>query len=195
MKSHITRVGLATAGQHVVSQDSEQKPGQRSGRILIATMVALGLLLWTSLELSSVKLVYNPTDSVAPGWYLIQPLAELAPGHIVLVRLPAEAATLAAQRGYLPMHIPLLKPIAALAPQRVCRSGDWVLVDDSPMARVLTHDRLGRVLRGWQDCRRLVDDELFLLSTENPESFDSRYFGPVHATAVLGTAHPMMLKP
>nr|WP_090416112.1 S26 family signal peptidase [Pseudomonas jinjuensis] len=158
-------------------------------------MVALGLLLWTSLELSSVKLVYNPTDSVAPGWYLIQPLAELAPGHIVLVRLPAEAATLAAQRGYLPMHIPLLKPIAALAPQRVCRSGDWVLVDDSPMARVLTHDRLGRVLRGWQDCRRLVDDELFLLSTENPESFDSRYFGPVHATAVLGTAHPMMLKP
>ncbi|MCY1552923.1 Signal peptidase, peptidase S26 [compost metagenome] len=54
---------------------------------------------------------------------------------------------------------------------------------------------MGRVLRGWRQCRQLVDDELFLLSTGNPESFDSRYFGPVRATAVLGKAHPMKLKP
>ncbi|MCY1282084.1 conjugative transfer signal peptidase TraF [compost metagenome] len=172
-----------------------RSPGPRSGWILIVTMVALGLLLWTCFGLSSVKLIYNPTDSVAPGWYRIQPHGELAPGDIVLVALPTEAATLAAQRGYLPIHVPLLKPIAALAPQRVCRSADWVLIDDRPMARVLAHDRMGRVLRGWRQCRQLVDDELFLLSTGNPESFDSRYFGPVRATAVLGKAHPMKLKP
>ena len=37
-------------------------------------------------------------------------------GSIVLVRLPADAAALAAQRGYLPAHIPLLKRVGAVAP-------------------------------------------------------------------------------
>ena len=41
-------------------------------------------------------------------------------GSIVLARLPAEPAALAAQRGYLPPHIPLLKRVGAVAPQHVC---------------------------------------------------------------------------
>jgi type IV secretory pathway protease TraF len=43
----------------------------------------------------------------------------------------------------------------------------------------------------WQHCRPLLDDELFLLSTTNPASFDSRYFGPVSVSAVIGSAQPI----
>jgi type IV secretory pathway protease TraF len=39
-----------------------------------------------------------------------------------------------------------------------------------------------------QLCRRLEPGELFLLSVTNPASFDSRYFGPVSASAVIGVA-------
>jgi type IV secretory pathway protease TraF len=53
---------------------------------------------------------------------------------------------------------------------------------------------MGRPLHAWSACRRLRPGELFLLSTTNPASFDSRYFGPVRADAVLGVAHPIWLE-
>jgi hypothetical protein len=43
----------------------------------------------------------------------------------------------------------------------------------------------------WQQCRRLHDGELFLLSATNPASFDSRYFGPIAVSAVIGSAQPL----
>ena len=50
-----------------------------------------------------------------------------------------------------------------------------------------------RALPTWQACRRLVGDELLLLSSD-PESFDSRYFGLVSVDAVIGRAQPLWLE-
>jgi hypothetical protein len=57
--------------------------------------------------------------------------------------------------------------------------------------RHATVDGRGRPLSAWQQCRRLHDGELFLLSATNPASFDSRYFGPVAVSAVIGSAQPL----
>jgi len=70
-----------------------------------------------------------------------------------------------------------------------------VRIDGVPSAAVLRADRLGRPLPSWQQCRRLRPGELFLLSVTNPASFDSRYFGPVSAAAVIGVARPVWLEP
>ncbi|XLY87193.1 S26 family signal peptidase [Ectopseudomonas mendocina] len=43
----------------------------------------------------------------------------------------------------------------------------------------MRRDQQGRALPFWQTCRRLAGDELLLLSSTNPKSFDSRYFGTV----------------
>src|SRR4051812_25740001 len=40
-------------------------------------------------------------------------------------------------------------------------------------------------------CRRLALRELLLLSSTNPASFDSRYFGPILASDVIGSAQPL----
>ncbi|AEB58919.1 conjugative transfer signal peptidase TraF [Ectopseudomonas mendocina NK-01] len=101
--------------------------------------------------------------------------------------------SLAAQRGYLPANVPLLKTVAAMAPQRVCVQGSQVRIDGVVVARRLRWDRQGRPLPNWQACRHLVGDELFLLSS-NPVSFDSRYFGPVSVDAVIGRAQPLWLE-
>ena len=173
-------------------------------RLVLAGLSACGLaaLAWASFVHPLPRLTYNPSDSVAVGWYRIDPLDHrtsspprpLSVGSIVLVPLPAEAAALAAQRGYLPTRIPLLKRVGAVAPQEVCIADGKVRIDGVPSAAVLPADRWGRPLPSWQQCRRLESGELFLLSVTNPASFDSRYFGPVSAAAVIGVAHPVWLE-
>jgi conjugative transfer signal peptidase TraF len=158
--------------------------------LLACSLFALG---WAALTTSPPQLVYNASDSVPVGWYRISPANSLVPGDLVLVYLPLEVRSLAAQRGYLPSKVPLLKTVAAVAPQRVCVQGSQVRIDGVVVARRMRWDRQGRALPTYQTCRRLVGDELFLLSS-NPESFDSRYFGPLSVDAVIGRAQPLWLE-
>lgn len=178
---------------------------RRRARIVLATLAVGGLaaLAWAAFVQPAVRIVYNPSDSVPIGWYRIEPRQHradslprpLSVGSIVLTTLPADAAALAAQRGYLPSHIPLLKRVGAVAPQHVCIINGSVRIDGVPVAAVLRADRRGRPLPSWPQCRPLAQGELFLLSVTNPASFDSRYFGPVSASAVLGVAQPIRLEP
>ena len=169
-------------------------------RIVLAALSACGLaaLAWASFVRPAAHVVYNPSDSVPVGWYRIESADSLprplSVGSIVLARLPGDVAALAAQRGYLPAHIPLLKRVGALAPQHVCIVGGVVQIDGVPAAAVQPTDRMGRLLPSWPQCRRLHPSELFLLNTTNPASFDSRYFGPIAAYAVIGVAQPIYLE-
>ena len=138
--------------------------------------------------------VYNPTDSVPRGWYGVRPVESqesLVVDQVVLARMPAEAATFASQRGYLPNNVPLLKRIGAVSPQLVCVANGVVRVDGAAVATARTFDGLHRPLHAWANCRSLDAGELFLLSRTNPASFDSRYFGPIETSAVLGLAMPL----
>ena len=134
-------------------------------RIVLAALSACGLaaLAWASFVHPLPRLIYNPSDSVAVGWYRVDPLGHgtgslprpLSVGSIVLTTLPPDAAALAAQRGYLPARVPLLKRVGAVAPQEVCITGRIVRIDGLPSATVLPADRWGRPLPSWQQCRLL----------------------------------------
>lgn len=150
-------------------------------------LVALCAPMWMQMP---VQIVYNPSDSVPRGWYRIAKADTLHVGDIVLARLPASAATLASQRGYLPASVPILKRIGAVAPQSVCVSDGVMRIDGDVVATVRMHDGQERELPVWSQCRSLANGELFLLST-NPASFDSRYFGPIATRAVIGSAQPL----
>ena len=173
-------------------------------RIVLAGLAACGLaaLAWASFVQPLPRLIYNPSDSVPVGWYRVDPLHHrpgslprpLSVDSIVLTTLPPDTAALAAQRGYLPARVPLLKRVGAVAPQHVCVFDALVWIDGVPVAAVRPADRLGRPLASWPQCRQLRPGELFLLSVTNPASFDSRYFGPVSASAVIGVARPIWLE-
>lgn len=183
-----------------VAGNTAHPRSRQRARFALAALSAVGLaaLAWAPFMQPLPRWVYNPSDSVPVGWYRIEPFHRrpnsLPVGSIVLTRLPAEAASLAAQRGYLPARVPLLKRVGAVAPQHVCIVQGQVRIDGVPVAAVLSADRLGRALPFWQPCRPLAEGELFLLSASNPASFDSRYFGPVSAAAVIGVAHPALRK-
>lgn len=163
-----------------------------SRRMLVACMaIGVAALCVPAVVRFPARLVYNPSDSVARGWYRIGSPDSLHVGGTVLVQLPAGVAAFSAQRGYVPAGVHLLKRIGAVAPQSVCVGDGAVRIDGVLVAAVLAADGVGRPLSPWAQCRALSEGELFLLSNTHAASFDSRYFGPVDASAVIGRAHPL----
>lgn len=136
------------------------------------------------------RLVYNASDSVPRGFYAIRAQPPRV-GDAILVRLPPPAARLAAERGYLPARVPLIKPIAAGYGDHVCVRNGVVRINGRVVTLTLTRDRQGRPLAAWPGCRLLTEHEWFLLGTEHAASYDSRYFGPVSRTAAYGVAEPL----
>lgn len=103
------------------------------------------------------------------------------------MRLPAAAAELAHTRGYLPHSALLLKPVAAVGGDRVCRWRSGILIDGRLRAVAAGHDRTGRPLPIWRGCRTLRPGDIFVLS-QKPDSFDSRYFGVLTRDETVGRA-------
>jgi conjugative transfer signal peptidase TraF len=138
--------------------------------------------------------VWNETASVPVGLYRIQSTVSIRVGDIVAIRLPEHEATLLASRGYLPFGVPLLKPVAALAGQNVCRNGLHVTVDGKPVGDAKTVDHRGRKLPVWQGCQRLAPGQIFVMNAAVPTSLDGRYFGVLPMDTVIGRAVPVHVR-
>lgn len=162
--------------------------------LLICMGIGLAALCAPAAMHMPVRIVYNPSDSVPRGWYRVDRADRadaLRVGSIVLARLPVDVALLAAQRGYLPNGLPILKRIGAVAPQSVCVREHVLRIDGAALAAVRRHDGKRRPLPVWQQCRVFAENELFLLSETNPASFDSRDFGRIAVSDVFGVARPL----
>jgi conjugative transfer signal peptidase TraF len=107
-------------------------------------------------------------------------------GDLVLVDPPPSIAKFAAQRGYLPVGVPLVKRIAAMAGNTVCAQRNRIFIDGQSVAVRLSTDGEGRPLPSWQGCRTLDQGEVFLLMEGVRTSFDGRYFGPTNISNIVG---------
>ncbi|MEQ1671171.1 MAG: S26 family signal peptidase [Hyphomicrobium sp.] len=135
--------------------------------------------------------VWNATASVPTGLYAIRGKASLHVGERVAIEPPPQLRRLLAERHYLPTGVPLIKRIAAVRGQRVCRFGHGVAIDGEFVGAARARDRLGRPLPGWAGCHVLRTGELFVMNPAAPDSFDGRYFGVLRITQVIGRATPV----
>ncbi|WP_265975391.1 S26 family signal peptidase [Brucella intermedia] len=138
-----------------------------------------------------MKLLWNATASAPIGFYAIEPTDRLTAPELVAVMPPEPLAAFMVQRGYIDDGVPLLKRVAGLPGQRVCRIGRAVTVDRVAMGDALDRDRIGRDLPVWQGCRVIAPGEFFLMNSGVRDSLDGRYFGPLPASAVVGRALPL----
>ena len=152
-----------------------------SSRTLIVGTLGV-VLIGASTGSVRPRLIWNLTTSVPIGPYVIDTGVPKLDDY-VLIRLPAVAAELANKRGYLPAGIALLKQVSAAQDDRVCRIGQQIVINGFARARASLTDLLGRPMPVWSGCHRLNAGDVFLLGG-GPDSFDSRYFGPV--STVLG---------
>lgn len=161
----------------------------------IATMLATALssiTLGTSAFVDPPKaLIWNASASAPIGLYAVQRADDLEVTDLVAVAAPPLIAEFMADRGYLPMGVPMMKRVLALPGQTVCRHGFDIIAYASTIGQAREFDNAGRKMPVWQGCRPIGDDELFLMNFDVPDSVDGRYFGPLPRSFVIGRALPV----
>jgi conjugative transfer signal peptidase TraF len=166
---------------------------RRPRRRCAVALAALGITALAGSEFvhAGPRLVWNASPSAPLGLYRVAHDDPLVHGALVLAALPESVRGLAAERGYLPLGVPLVKRVAALAGDTVCGVGASLTIDGEVVADRLAADRRGRPLPAWEGCRTLGATEVFLLMEGVPDSFDGRYFGAVEASSILGRLVPL----
>jgi conjugative transfer signal peptidase TraF len=175
--------------------DASQAGRRMTARRKILGVMLLGALMiaFSSAAHPMPRLLWNASASVPIGLYAIHPAGRLTAGELLVVRPQDAVAQFMAARGYLALGVPLIKHVAALPGQIICRLGRTITVDGIVVAEALDRDARGRELPAWQGCRSVETGEVFLLNTDVPDSFDGRYFGPVPNSTIIGSATPVWL--
>jgi conjugative transfer signal peptidase TraF len=141
----------------------------------------------------------NLTNSVPIGLYVISNTPE---ARLVEFCPPEPFGTLSRERGYRERSrfgcpdgaSPLLKPVVATTGDVVDVSPGGIEVNGKliPHTAALHTDSVGRPMTAWPigtyDVRR---GSIWVASSFNTHSFDSRYFGPVPAASVLHHLRPL----
>ncbi|WP_083991899.1 S26 family signal peptidase [Bradyrhizobium embrapense] len=168
-------------------------PRRRFRRAAILATMCGGIVTLSVAFADRVPLViYNASGSAPLGFYVLEQRLPTR-GELAVLRPPPPIELLIVAHEIAPPSVPLLKRVAAVAGEEVCRSRqpmDAISIGGKVAAEVQEKDHAGRPLPSWEGCMRLIEGEYFLLQP-HPLSFDSRYFGPVLRCDILGVARPL----
>jgi conjugative transfer signal peptidase TraF len=173
----------------------ETRRMRRRGALFVVGLAGVAVTLVPLAHRPGLHFVWNASASVPIGLYRIAPGRAVRPGVLVALRPGASLARFMAGRHYLESGAVLVKPVAAVAGETVCRRGGLVTIGGVPVAVALSVDSRHRPLPVWSGCRRLPVDAVFLLASAVPDSFDSRYFGPVPRRWIVGRAIALWTRP
>jgi conjugative transfer signal peptidase TraF len=170
------------------------RPNGNALRMLLLSMIAtLGAITLPAL----VGVRINTTNSLPQGIYLITsdenaPLVEFCPSGVF--------SALSSVRGYRPPGLcpdgraPLLKPVIAHQGDTVVLSEEGFRVNGRLFPNTAPHriDSAGRPLTTWPSgVYSVAPDTIWVASTYHPNSFDSRYFGPIALILVRHRLRPL----
>lgn len=161
----------------------------------MACALAAGAALIGALSLATAGgarplLLWNRTASEPEGLY-VRGAGPVSVGALIAFPAPSAAFPYAdGHMGYL-RRVPILKHVAAVAGDQVCTANNRLEINGRVRATILRQDRRGATLPRWDGCRRLRDGEVFVFSDRIPNSFDSRYFGPVNRAEIVGVFRPL----
>jgi conjugative transfer signal peptidase TraF len=142
----------------------------------------------------------NASPSLPVGLYI----ADLRPMASLVEFCPSQPyAALANSRGYRDAGrcpdggTPLLKPVVAREGDEVIVSAQGVLVNGTrlPNSAPRTRDTAGRPLTPWPfGTYRVQPGAIWVVSSYEARSFDSRYFGPIRESQVLDHLRPLLVR-
>ena len=171
----------------------------RGRSALLSTLgcaLALVLLVQTASVWYGIRL--NTTASLPIGLYV-----ETSDPKATLIEFcpSGKSASIALSRGYRSPGVcsdggePLMKPVVALPGDIVSVGQDGVAVNARliPNSRPRKKDSGGRALTPWPlGTYPVAEGTFWAISSFNPRSFDSRYFGPIQISAVRARLRPLL---
>jgi conjugative transfer signal peptidase TraF len=160
-------------------------------RPIVLTLLASCAVASTFVTAHDPLLVWNASASVPIGLYSVQSIGKIAVTDLVVARHPEVLQSWLAERRYLAKGALLIKRVAALPGQRVCRNGRAVTVDGIDMAVAQERDHAGRPLPVWSGCLSVASGQVFLLNWDEPSSLDGRYFRTISSEKLIGRAVPL----
>jgi conjugative transfer signal peptidase TraF len=187
-----TASAISSHGPSSAGRDIRKATRVPRHRLSTLALLVVGSLALVFPKAGAPVLVWNASPSVPIGLYRLTsrgPLTE----ELAVIRLPESLRILAETRGYLRKGALLIKAVAAAAGDTVCRHDALVTVNGRIVARASTVDAAGRSLPAWSGCFRLAADQIFVLSAD-PDSFDSRYMGPIDRAHIVGIAQPVWVR-
>jgi conjugative transfer signal peptidase TraF len=159
--------------------------------VLLSMLAGATLIVVPTWSPPNIRFIWNASASVPIGLYRIAPGSHVGVTDLAVVMPPTELAAFLDERRYLPRGLPLIKRVLALGGTSVCRRGSAIIAYGGIYGQALARDRRGRPLPDWQGCRMLDDGEAFVMNWDSPDSFDSRYFGPLPVSTIVGRAIPV----
>lgn len=158
------------------------------GRRIAITGIGITLIGLTMAFPPAPRLVWNASASAPIGLYAVTPGASVDPGDMVIARVPDPWRMMAAQRRYIPVNVPLVKRVAAVAGDEICALGQEIFINGAWVVERRVADAKGKPMPWWSGCLRLRGRQLLLLMPDSPGSFDGRYFGVTEGGLVVGKA-------
>ena len=129
--------------------------------------------------------ILNETPSMAKGAYVrMDDVAKLKRGDIIAMPMNSAARNYLVKKLGYPNDTMLIKRVAGLSGDLVCRHGSVVTINKRTLVAARS-DRQGNHLQAWNGCRTLSTNEVIILG-DHPASFDSRYFGSVSRSELAG---------
>ncbi len=148
--------------------------------------VAIAALIFAPFLGQQKRLIWNRTASAPIGLYWVKN-GPVAYDRWAVLSPKSDASEWVQQNGYVGEDWPLVKQIAGLPGDKICRENQVILINGEVRAIALEQDHLERDLPVWSSCRTLLVDEIFLLN-KHPKSLDGRYFGVTTLEDVDGIA-------
>ena len=136
--------------------------------------------------------LWNPTPSEPIGLYVRHAGAPRT-GSIIAFRAPPAAFPYADGRMSYLHRVPILKAVAAGENDQVCTDRGELTINGHWRGLVLRRDGRGLRLPAWRGCRILARGEYFVFSNRVPNSFDSRYYGPINQPSIVGVFEPLLV--
>ena len=135
---------------------------QRKRVAILATVSAGFVAMLASLQTHAPLVLYNASGSAPLGFYRVENRLPQR-GETAIVQPPPLIEMMIVARGILAPDIPLVKQVAAMGGDEVCRSkvnGTGVVsVNGKTIAETFDKDRDGRPLPSWDGCLTLIEGE------------------------------------
>lgn len=178
---------------HSDSQSASRRASvKHRSRVLVPFMVAI-FVVAAALLLNALlgrMITLNMSPSVALGLY-ITCHHEPRFGELVEFELAPEFRSTIRSHNQSKRDARVLKPIAAGPGDHIDTTGDWLLINERCVAPIFTVDSQGRPLPVWRARRVLRPGEFFVFSACVPNSFDSRYYGPIRRCDIIAVRRPL----